>query len=64
MGAGTDLHRLVALPLVHERVHVAHDRIADLVSGPVEEVVGPDRPSGARRGEQDRCAGHRGEITT
>ena len=38
MGVGAHLHRLVALPLVHEHVHVAHDRVADLVAGLAHQV--------------------------
>jgi hypothetical protein len=38
VGIGTHLYRPGRLPLVHEGVHVAHDRIADLVAG-----LGQDR---------------------
>ena len=63
MGVGAHLHRVVALPLVHEHVHVAHDRVADLVAGFSQQV---DRSHVGhlvhRRGERDVGAGQGGHT--
>ena len=62
VGVGTDLHRAGRLALVAERVHVAHDGIADLVVGLGEHV---DRTHIGhlmhRRHERDVGARHVGD---
>ncbi len=60
VGVGSHLHGTRRLPLVHEGVHVPHDRVADLVAG-----LGQDRNRSHvdhlmhGRRERDRGPGHR-----
>ena len=63
VAVGADLHRVVALPLVHEGVHVAHDRVVDFVAGSAEEVDRAEVGHLVNRGrERNRRAGHRGDA--
>ena len=63
MGIRTHLHRLVALALVHEHVHVAHDRVADFVAGPAHQVDRAQvRHLVHRRGKRNIGAGHGGDA--
>ena len=62
MGVGADLHRAAGLPLVHEGVHVAHDRegqflarfLQDRDRADVDHLVD-------RRSQGDGGAGHPGD---
>ena len=59
VGVAADLHRAGRLALVAERVHVANDRIADLIVGFDEDVHRADVGHLVHGGdERDVCAGH------
>ena len=63
MRVGAHLHRSVALALVHERVHVAHDGVADLVAGAEQEFDRAEVGHLVHRGcERGGGAGHGGDA--
>ncbi len=62
MGIRADFEAVAVLPLVHVRIHVAHDRIADFLGRVREHRDRPDVDHLVdRRRERDRCAGHPGD---
>ncbi len=60
VGVRPDLHRTGRLPLVAERVHVAHDRVGDLLAALLEQVDRADVGHLVHgRCQRDRRPGHR-----